>query len=154
MGATGPTGATGIQGATGPTGATGLTGATGPLVEAFQTYTSGITAAESVTLSCATSNIWYINPTSPAVVAGNWTATLTNVNVSTNQATNVTIVINQGTTAYIPSALSVNGTSVVINWLGGTQPTPNNSKKDIISFSMLETGASTYLVFGQLVTFG
>ena len=123
---------------------------TGQIIETFQTYNTSITSGSTVTLNCAGGNIWNVTSS----VAGNWTASLTNLSITTNQATNVTLIINQGSTPYIPNALTVNSTSVTINWQGGSAPTGNSLKKDAIAFSILQTGASTYLVFGQLVTFG
>jgi hypothetical protein len=126
--------------------------ASGGIIETFQTYNTAITSAPyTVTLNCSGGNIWNITST----VSANWSAALTNVSLATNQATNVTLIINtQGSTAYIPASASINGTNATINWQGGSQPTGNASKKDIISFRILQTGASTYLVFGQLVAFG
>ena len=123
---------------------------TSQIVESFTSYSTSISSGGTATLDCSTGNIWNITST----VSGNWTAALTNVTLSSGQATNVTLIITQGATAYIPNALTVNSTSVTINWQGGSAPTGNASKKDIIAFSILQTGASTYLVFGQLVTFG
>ena len=88
-------------------------------------------------------------------MSGNWTANITNSPITTNNATNITIVILQGSTAYIPTVLNINGTnSVTINWAGGSAPTPNANKYDVIAFSILQTGASTYLAFGQLNSYG
>ena len=123
---------------------------TGQIIESFTSYSTSISSGGTATLNCTTGNIWNITST----VSGNWTAALTNLAITTGQATNVTLIITQGATAYIPTALTVNSTSVTINWQGGTAPTGNASKKDVIAFSILQTGASTYLVFGQLVTFG
>ena len=123
---------------------------TSQIIESFTSYSTSISSGGTATLDCSTGNIWNITST----VSGNWTAALTNVTLSSGQATNVTLIITQGATAYIPTALTVNSTSVTINWQGGTAPTGNASKKDVIAFSILQTGASTYLVFGQLVTFG
>lgn len=121
---------------------------TGQVIESFQTVSTAINTG--TTINCSTGNI--INVTSTAT--SNWAAALTNVAVTANQATNITMILNQGVTAYVPSSLSINGTSVTINWQGGSIPTGNPSKKDVVAFSVLQTGASTYLVFGQLVTFG
>ena len=123
---------------------------TGQIVETYQSYNTSIASGSTVTLNCTSGNLWYVTSS----VAGNWTAAFTNVAVTTGQATTISLITVQGATAYIPTAISVNGTSVTINWMGGATPTGNSNKKDAISFSILQTGASTYLVFGQLVTFG
>jgi hypothetical protein len=62
-------------------------------------------------------------------------------------------VISQGGTAYIPNALQIAGVAQTINWQGGSAPSGNANKKDIVSFSILNS-AGTYIVLGQLVSFG
>ena len=125
---------------------------TGQIIESLNNYTQNISSGGTVTLDCSTGNLWRIHT---GTVSGNWTAALTNVTIANNQATNVTLVISQGATAYIPTALTVNGTSVTISWLGGSAPTPNASKQDAVAFSILQTAATpTFLVLGQLVSFG
>lgn len=124
--------------------------ATGQIVESFQTYSTSIGSGETVTLNCANGNLWNVTST----VAGNWTAAVTNFAITLGQASSVTLIINQGATAHLPTTLTINGTATTINWQGGAVPVGNNNKKDIMSFSVLQTGASAYLVFGQLVTFG
>jgi hypothetical protein len=64
------------------------------------------------------------------------------------------MIIHQGATAYLPTAIQIGGVGQTINWQGGSPATGNANKKDVISFSILQTGASTYLVMGQLVSFG
>ena len=120
------------------------------LVENFGTYSTSISSGATVSFDCSTACLWYITST----VSGNWTASITNMSIATNQTSGVSFIIEQGVTPYLPTALSINGTNVTINWQGGSPPSGNASKKDIITFSALQTGASTYVVFGQLVTFG
>lgn len=123
---------------------------TGQIVESFQTYSSSISANATATLNCVSGSLWNITSS----VTGNWVAGITNLEITTGQATSVTLVINQGATGYIPNAITINGTGTTINWQGGATPIGNANKKDVISFSIMQTGAGTYLVFGQLVTFG
>jgi len=117
--------------------------------ETYNTYNTSIGAGATVALDCSTGNTFYITST----VSGNWTANLTNLSLSANCITNVTLMIIQGVTAYVPNALQIGGTTQTINWQGGSIPTGNNSKKDAIAFTIFYTG-SAYNVFGQLVTFG
>ena len=86
-------------------------------------------------------------------IAANFTVNVTNLNLSSNNATNIILVLNQGATAYVPTALQIGGVAQTINWQGGAQPAGNANKKDIISFSVTNVGG-TYLVLGQLVSFG
>jgi hypothetical protein len=149
----GGTGEVTVSASGSPTYTTVTTGdliVTSQIVETFSTYSTSI-GATAVTLDCASGNIFNITST----VSQNWTAAFTNLTIITGQATNTTLIINQGVTPYVPTALTVNGTSVTINWQGGGAPTGTASKKDVIAFSILQTAATpTFLVFGQLVSFG
>ena len=120
------------------------------VIENFQTYSSTISGTPTIAFDCTTGNIWNLTGT----ISSNWTANFTNLGLTNSYSTGVTLVVNQGATAYLPTAVQVESTAVTINWQAGTQPTPNASKKDIFAFSILQTGASTYLVMGQLVSFG
>jgi len=159
-GATGPAG--GPTGATGPEGPTGATGATGPegtfptdptvnvltiddgTKEKFQTKAD---ATGTVEHDCSSGFIFY--HTSPDA---NWTVNLTNLNLSSGYATAVTIVIVQGTPAYYPNALQIGGAAQTINWQGNTTPTPNASRTDVATFSILNNSGA-YTVLGQLTGF-
>ena len=81
-------------------------------------------------------------------------AAFTNLSLSTGKITNITMIITQGATPYIPSAITINGTAVTVNWQGGSTPTGNANKLDAIAYGVMQTAASTYVVFGQLVSFG
>ena len=87
-------------------------------------------------------------------ISSNITFNLTGLGLSSGQATTVTFIVNQGATPYIINTLQIGGNGQTINWQGGSAPTGNASKKDVFAFSILCTGASTYTVFGQLVSFG
>ena len=119
------------------------------VMESYSPYNTTIGSGTTVALDCSNGNIFYITST----VNGNWTANLTNLGLLTNTISNVTLLISQGATAYIPTSIQVGGISTSINWQGGSIPSGNNSKKDAVSFTVFYDG-SVYTVFGQLVTFG
>jgi len=125
------------------------TATVGRIIENFQTYASTISGSPTVTFDCTTGNLWNVTGT----LSSNWTANFTNLGLSNSYATSVTLIVNQGSTAYLPTAVQIESTAVTLNWLSSTQPTPNANKKDVFAFSVLQTGASTYLVMGQLVSF-
>lgn len=125
------------------------TATVGRVIENFQTYSTSISGSPTVTFDCTTGNLWNVTST----ISSNWTANFTNLGLSNSYATSVALIVNQGGTAYLPTAVQVEGNAVTINWLASTQPTPNANKKDVFTFSILQTGASTYLVMGQLVSF-
>ena len=86
-------------------------------------------------------------------IAADFTVNLTNLTLPTLNTTNITLVLTQGATAYIPSALQIAGAAQSIKWQGGSAPTGNANKTDLVSFSILNN-AGNYTVLGQLVTFG
>lgn len=115
-------------------------------IETFQSL-SGATG--TVTHDCSGSNIFY--HTTPAA---NWTANFTNVQTVEGTATNITIIISQGATPYMPTAVQIGGSAKTINWQGGAEPFASENGIDVVSFTIIQTGASTYVVLGQLVDFG
>lgn len=112
--------------------------------EAFSTITG---ASGTVTHDCDNGHIFY--HTSPSA---NFTANFTNLGLSTNYGTGITLVIDQGATARIPSAVQTDGNSRTIVWQGGSAPSGTNNGVDVVSFSILRTSGS-YIVLGQLVDF-
>ena len=163
-------GATGIQGAS---GATGLTGATGS-VNTASNYTwtgvnnfadlgaTGTTTIQQVTEALTvktlasgivdhdfrTGSIFYHSG-----MTSSFTANITNVPTTANKAIVITLILNQGLTAYIPSALSIDSSSQTIKWQDNTIPTGNASKIDIVSFSLIRR-SGTWEVLGGLSTYG
>ena len=121
------------------------------IAEDFQTYSTTISGTPTVALDCSSGQM--LNVTS-ATISSNFVINATNLGLTAGKASNVTVVVNQGSTAYIISGFQIGGSSQTINWLGGTTPTGNASKKDIFAFSILCTASNTYTVFGQLVSFG
>ena len=82
----------------------------------------------------------------------NWTANFTNLNISSNYASSVTLVISQGAIGYYPNAVQIGGVAQTINWQGNITPTPSTNRTDVVTFSILYTGSS-YIVLGQLTGF-
>mgnify|MGYP001056500465 CR=1 FL=1 len=86
-------------------------------------------------------------------LAANFTANFTNVPTTTNRTTSVVLILNQGGTAYIPTAVQIDGAAQTINWQGATNPSGNASQIDIVSFTLIRTGAA-WTVIGSLTTYG
>jgi len=124
--------------------ATGITKAE-QIHEIFTTKTS---ATGTVIHDCSTGQVF-----SHSSISANFTANFTNLNLDSGYATTITLVLNQGGTAYIPNAVQIGGVGQTINWQGGSAPTGNANKKDVASFSILNS-SGTYTVLGQLTTFG
>ena len=112
--------------------------------EAFDTLTG---ATGTVVHDCDNGHIFY--HTTPAA---DWTANFTNLGLTAEHATTLSIVISQGGTAYIPSAVEIGGVAQTILWQGGSAPSGTADGTDVVAFSILNDGG-TYVVMGQLVGF-
>lgn len=97
---------------------------------------------------CSSGHIFY--HTSPDA---NWTVNLINLNLESDYATSITIVVAQGGTDYYPNALQIGGAAQTINWQGGAAPTPGTNGVDVVTFSILNNGPGAYIVLGQLTDF-
>jgi hypothetical protein len=116
--------------------------------EAVTAYSTSITSGGTVAFDCSNGQVFFITST----VAGNWIANLTNLSLVTGTATNITMVVVQGATPYIPSTLQIGGVVQTIYWQGGSVPTGTASNRDVLSFSIINN-SGTYTVLGQLVSF-
>lgn len=86
-------------------------------------------------------------------LAANFTANITNVPTTNDRSISIALVLIQGSTAYIPSALQINGSAVTIKWADAEVPNGNANQVDVISFSLIRSG-SAWTVLGVLNTFG
>jgi hypothetical protein len=117
----------------------------GLLSESFGTKTGATgTVAHDVTV---TNTYYHSSP------AANFTANFTNVPTTSSKIIVVTLVIAQGSTPYVPSTFQIDGTTTSVSWLGGSAPTGNASKYDVISYSLFRVG-SAWTVFGSASSFG
>ena len=111
-------------------------------------YFSSLTDATGVvTHNCSNGHIFY--HTSPDA---NWTVNLTNLLDTWNRSTSVTLIIAQGVTGYIPSAVQIAGVAQTIKWRGVATPTPSTNRTDVVTFSIINV-SGTYIVLGQLTGF-
>lgn len=122
----------------------GLKLADGGIIETFDNISG---SATTVTLNLNTSHSLFITG-----ATNNKTLALTNLSLSNTEATNITVIWDQGSTPYMINNITINGLGAYINWQGGSQPSGTASGKDIISFSIYSTGSS-YFVMGQSVSY-
>ena len=168
--------------ANGGTGATTLAGANIALFNTAQTWTAtqtfnGTTATSAVktlniaepanvvgTAPTATTNL-YVNSGAvqyyTANNANNWTlnfafssGTSLNTAMAVGDSISCTMIVTNSTTAYYPSAFTIDGTSVTPKWQGGTAPTSGNaSAVDSYTFVILKTASATYTVLASQTKF-
>jgi len=168
--------------ASGGTGATTLAGANIAVTNATNTFTatqtfSGTTATASIktnnitevanivgTAPTATTN-FYVNSGAvqyyTANNANNWTinfsfssGTTLNTAMAVGDSISCTLVVTNSTTAYYPSAFTIDGTSVTPKWQGGTAPTSGDaSALDSYTFVIIKTASATYTVLASVTKF-
>lgn len=93
-----------------------------------------------------TSNIYYIN-TGPTA---SWTINLINVPVEQDTIKTINIICNNGASAFAPTSLNINGSSVTIKWSGGSAPTFTANKIDIIGVSLHRTSSNTWNAYSSI----
>lgn len=85
--------------------------------------------------------------------SANFTANFTNVSTTDGRVIVAALVIVQGSTPYVPTAVQIDGTAQTVKWITSTAPTGTASKTDIVSFSFIRTG-SAWNVLGQYSNYG
>ena len=111
-----------------------------PLNDPTTGYTHDFTSGAILYVTGATDNI---------------TIDVVNVPTNDNKGIGLTIMIEQGSTAYVVESIKINSDDegpVTILWSGGSLPAGNPNSIDIVSFSILKING-TWKVFGQLTTF-
>jgi hypothetical protein len=149
QGVQGAIGAQGVQGTAGTPGAVGAPGEGGYI--SYELLRNLSLATGTVTHNCDNGNTTVFVHSQ---IQANITANFTNVNLPANSAIGLTVIVNQGGTAYLPTAVQLNGQSQTLNWLDGLAPTGNPNKKDIVSYSIINQNGTTNTVFASLASFG
>ena len=119
------------------------------VTSSLEIYTSPAISSNAVTLNFLNGNTFALASNAAAI-----TANYTNVPTTTGQVISTALIITQGSTAYIPSAVTINTVSQTIKWQGGSPPTGNANKTDIVSFTFICNGTTTPTVIGSLSTYG
>jgi hypothetical protein len=116
------------------------------IVEVMDSKTS---ATGTVTHDFTTTDVFYHSS-----ISANFTANITNVPTTSGRIISVTLVLAQGGTGYLPTAVQIDGASQTIKWAGNTQPTPQANKTDVVVFSLIRTSAGAWVVLGQMSSYG
>ena len=92
--------------------------------------------------------------------ANNWTlniafssGTSMNTALATGQSVTFTLVTTQGSTAYYNNAVTIDGTSVTPQWIGGAPTAGNASGLDVYRMACIKTGSATYTVLASLTQY-
>ena len=118
------------------------------LEEGTQEKFSSLTSATgTVTHDCSNGTIFYHTS-----ISADFTANFTNLQLDSAYATTVSLVLVQGASEFIPTAVQIAGAAQTINWQGGLEPTGTDNGIDVVSFTILNN-SGTYTVLAQLVDF-
>jgi len=115
-------------------------------------------ATGTVNVDAKTSTVWYYTSNASANFTlnfrGNSSTTLASV-LSTGQAITIVFLNTNGGTAYYPTTIQVDGSSVTPKWQGGTAPSAGNASAiDAYSLTIIKTAATpTYTVIGSQTKF-
>jgi hypothetical protein len=116
------------------------------IVEVLDSKTA---ATGTVTHDFTTTDVFYHSS-----ISASFTANITNVPTTAGRIMSVTLVLAQGGTGYLPTAVQIDGVSQTIRWAGNTQPTPQANKTDVVVFTLIRTGAGAWVVLGQMSSYG
>jgi len=124
----------------------------------IETATVSATAATgTINYDAATQAVLYYTSNATA----NWTLNLRgsgtlslNSMLAIGQSLTVAFLVQQGGTAYYPTALQVDGSSITPKWQGGTAPTSGNTNSiDVYTYTIIKTANATYTVLASQTKF-
>jgi len=117
----------------------------------------GTAIASSQNIDIVTSTAWWFTTAATANFTlnfrGNSSTTLNSV-LATGQTVTIAVANTNGSTAYYPTAFTIDGTSVTPKWQGGTAPSAGDASAiDAYVFTILKTASATYTVLASATKF-
>jgi hypothetical protein len=86
--------------------------------------------------------------------AADFIINFTNVPTTNNRTIALTVLVVQGTTAYVPSAIYINGVSgITLNWLAATAPSGTASRTDLFGFTLTRVN-NAWIAYAYTTYFG
>ena len=116
----------------------------------YETFSNVTNSGGNLVCNFANSATFY------ATLTANVTANIYNVTATAGRVTSVTLIVDQGATAYGVANIQINGGGVqTIKWAGGTGPnTGTASNTDVMSFSLISLNGTAWRVLGQISNYG
>lgn len=102
----------------------------------------------TIELDFLDSDTWYLSQPS-----GSMTLNFTEVPEDVSRVIVFNVLISQGATPYLPTAVEVNGVSSAINWQFGTQPSGTANDLDMLQFSIWSFSGPAFVVLGHHNTY-
>lgn len=88
-----------------------------------------------------------------ASLAANFTANFTNVPTTNSRTIGVSLILTQGATAYMPTAVQIDGAAQTILWQGGSAPSGTASGTDVVSFVLIRSSGGAWKVIGSSTSY-
>lgn len=122
-----------------------------------RTTVSATAATGTINFDALTQGVLYYTTNASANwtlnVRGSSSVTL-NTMLSTGDALTIAFAAQQGTTAYLQSLLTIDGTTVAPKWQGGVEPAAGNASSiDVYTFTIIKTASATFTVLGSQTRF-
>ena len=86
-------------------------------------------------------------------IADNFAANFTNVPTTNDRMNTLTLMLEQGTNAYIANVCQVAGVTYTIKWQGNAQPTPVSNAVEFQSFFLMRA-ANDWKIMSHLTSYG
>lgn len=120
-------------------------------------FDAGSGAGGSMTIDLLTSSLWWFTGNASSNFSlnfrGNGSTTLNSL-LSVNQSVSVSVLVTNGSNYYLSGAVSIDGSSKTVSWLGGQAPTSGGSSGfDLYSFTIIKYGTNLYVILGSLSRF-
>jgi len=86
-------------------------------------------------------------------LAADFTANFTNVPTTNSRTIGISLILTQGGTAYMPTAVQIDGAAQTILWQGGSAPSGTASGTDIVSFTLIRSSGGAWKVLGSATSY-
>ena len=86
-------------------------------------------------------------------LAADFTVNFTNVPTTNSRTISVALILSQGATAYMPTAVQIDGSAQTILWQGGSAPSGTASGTDIVSFTLIRSSGGAWKVIGSATSY-
>jgi hypothetical protein len=117
--------------------------------------TSAPTSTTNIDAVTAGTHLFTANTTSNVTlnIRGDGSTTL-NTLVAIGDSISIAVLLTNGGTAYYPSTITIDGTTVTPKWQGGTAPSSGNTSSiDAYVFNIIKTASATYTVLASQTKF-
>lgn len=114
-------------------------------------------ATGTINFDVSTASVWYYTTNATANHTLNFrysSSSSLNNNIATGDTITLVWLNTNGTTAYYPSTIQIDGTTVTPRWQGGTAPTAGNASSiDAYVFTIIKTASATFTVLASQTRF-